>query len=90
MSKQVSVDHDHSAPIQGLEKSTNNNSCLKIDTVNKCLTDDCNDCTGSYRNDLLEQKIICHCQCHNKKLRALESVEGSISNALDVDWSSGE
>ena len=58
--------------------------------MNRCLTDDCSDCTGSYRNDLLEHRIICDCECHNKELRALESVEGPEANALDSDQSSEE
>jgi hypothetical protein len=54
---------------------------FRTDIVNKCLTEGCEDCTGSYRNDLLQHRIICHCECHSKKRMALESVEGPLSNA---------
>ena len=85
----MTIDHNYYVPIQGLERSRKTSS-LKIETVNRCLTDDCRDCTGSYRNDLLEHRIICHCECHNMELRALESVDGPEANALDVKRSSQE
>jgi hypothetical protein len=36
------------------------------DTVNRCLTDDCKDCTGSYNNDIVHHRFICLCLCHRK------------------------
>ncbi len=53
---------------------------FRTDTVNKCLTEECEDCTGSYRSDLLQHRIICHCECHSRKQQALE-VEGPLPNA---------
>ena len=85
----MTIDNKYYIPTQGLERSRKI-CCLKIDTVNKCLTDNCRDCTGSYRNNLLGHRIICHCECHNKELRALESVEGPEVNALNVERSSQE
>ena len=32
--------------------------------VTTCLTDDCNRCTGSYVNLLIQHRIICNCKCH--------------------------
>lgn len=32
--------------------------------VTKCLTDDCNHCTGSYINVMIQHRIICNCKCH--------------------------
>ncbi len=76
-------DHNYFTLNRRLEKSTGDISCLKIETVNRCLTDNCNDCTGSYRNDLLKYRIICHCQCH-KKEQALEVAPNSATNANTV------
>lgn len=39
---------------------------LHTDTVSTCLTDDCKDCTGSYINELLGHKLLCHCLCHRE------------------------
>lgn len=35
------------------------------DYVTKCLTDECNDCTGFYFAPLLEHHLVCKCQCHH-------------------------
>jgi len=49
-------------------KGSTTESEFVIDTVNRCLTDYCKDCTGSYSNEILRHKLICKCQCgHNKK-----------------------
>jgi hypothetical protein len=65
-------------------KSSRKIMYLQTDTVNKCLTDDCKDCTGSYTNDLLHHRLVCACECHNKKQKGLGSVEGPAANALDL------
>jgi hypothetical protein len=34
------------------------------DYVTKCLTDECNQCTGSYINAIIQHRLICKCKCH--------------------------
>jgi hypothetical protein len=42
------------------------NDDFSSDVVTICLTDNCNDCTGSYSNLILRHRIICKCHCHHK------------------------
>jgi hypothetical protein len=37
-------------------------------SVDKCLTRQCKDCSGSYINRLTGYKLQCECKCHNKKI----------------------
>ncbi|HEY7570220.1 MAG TPA: hypothetical protein VH796_02505 [Nitrososphaeraceae archaeon] len=32
--------------------------------VDECLTDQCNFCTGYYKNQIFSSTIICKCKCH--------------------------
>jgi hypothetical protein len=36
-------------------------------TITECLVDKCEGCTGSYINRMSGHRIICKCECHNKK-----------------------
>jgi hypothetical protein len=38
---------------------------FSYDTVTKCLTDECKDCTGFYRNKLIRHGFLCECACHD-------------------------
>lgn len=40
------------------------NKDFHIDTITQCLTDDCDECTGSYSNSLLRHRLYCRCPCH--------------------------
>jgi hypothetical protein len=52
---------------QGYKSSTKATASeFLTDTVNRCLTDDCKDCTGSYSNDMLRHRLVCLCLCHRK------------------------
>jgi hypothetical protein len=35
------------------------------DFVTCCLSD-CNDCLGSYTNEVLSHRFLCRCKCHNR------------------------
>jgi hypothetical protein len=48
-------------------KDFNSHKELLYDTITRCLTTDCVDCTGSYSNEMLNHKWICLCQCHQKQ-----------------------
>jgi hypothetical protein len=39
---------------------------LQSETVSRCLTDDCKDCTGSYTSELLHHRLLCLCLCHKR------------------------
>jgi hypothetical protein len=68
--------HIHTREFKGSTKAT---SELQTDSVNKCLTDDCKDCTGSYSNNVLYHRLICLCVCHRKSKKAsLEVVDSKI------------
>ncbi|MGC2575509.1 MAG: hypothetical protein WA364_28715, partial [Candidatus Nitrosopolaris sp.] len=41
--------------------SLNNNT-----TITKCLTTECKDCSGFYRNKLIAHIFLCRCACHKK------------------------
>ena len=56
----------HYIPRQGYKNCQKTTSEFQNDTINRCLTDDCKDCTGSYSNDLLRHRLTCLCQCHRK------------------------
>lgn len=43
--------------------------------VTKCLTDDCEDCTGSYINKIFDHRLTCKCSCGHKGLDPHEKVE---------------
>ncbi len=34
--------------------------------ITKCLTAECNDCTGFYRNKFIAHVFLCRCACHKK------------------------
>lgn len=48
---------------------------LQTETVSKCLTEDCKDCTGSYTSELLHHRLLCLCFCHKRS--GAEPVGGS-------------
>jgi hypothetical protein len=35
-----------------------------VTVITRCLTDRCEDCTGSYSNDILNHVFICKHKCH--------------------------
>ncbi|MBV9176506.1 MAG: hypothetical protein JO297_05665 [Nitrososphaeraceae archaeon] len=37
------------------------------DIVTKCLTDKCEECTGSYINRILDHRFTCKCPCGHAK-----------------------
>jgi hypothetical protein len=37
------------------------------DVVTKCLTDKCEECTGSYINRILDHMLTCKCPCGHAK-----------------------
>ena len=37
------------------------------DIVTKCLTDKCEECTGSYVNRILNHRLTCKCPCGHAK-----------------------
>lgn len=39
---------------------------FSVDVVTICLTDNCDDCTGSYSNHILRHRLICKCRCHKR------------------------
>lgn len=34
--------------------------------ITKCLTEECKDCTGFYRNKFIAHVFLCRCACHKK------------------------
>jgi hypothetical protein len=60
---------------QEYKSSTKAISEFQTDSVNKCLTDDCKDCTGSYSNDMFHHRLICLCLCHRKSEKAAADSE---------------
>ena len=51
-----------------------------IATVTKCLAMH-PICTGRYVDFSFKYAITCHCECHSKKQKALDSVDGPAANA---------
>jgi hypothetical protein len=43
-----------------------NSKIFSYDTVTKCLTDECKDCTGFYRNKFISHGFLCKCACHDR------------------------
>jgi hypothetical protein len=52
----------------------------KVDRITECLTNSCQDCSGSYINKLTGYKLECKCQCHNKKMLEQQVVQPACSN----------
>ena len=49
------------------QDEVSNAKCFPIpsyDIVTKCLTDECKDCTGFYRNKFIRHGFLCICACH--------------------------
>jgi hypothetical protein len=46
------------------DKEVLQNKSFLIDTVTRCLTDNCKLCTGSYSNEVLRHRLVCKCRCH--------------------------
>jgi len=55
--------------------------------VPKCITDECNECTGSYVNFQFGFRLICTCKCHKITNVAglTPSNSGNYSNYLSLD-----
>lgn len=48
---------------------------FQLDIVTVCLTNDCEECTGSYSNEILRHRFVCHCtNCHHYKEKLGEKV----------------
>jgi hypothetical protein len=45
-------------------------------SIDKCLTRQCNECSGSYINRLTGYQLNCNCKCHNKKTSEQQQVMG--------------
>ena len=57
---------------------------FSYDTVTKCLTDECKDCTGFYRNKLIRHGFLCRCACHqSSKIVNNKRFEYSYDSALN-------
>jgi hypothetical protein len=57
---------------------------LSYDTVTKCLTDDCKDCTGFYRNKFIRHGFLCRCPCHqSSKIVNSKPCESSYDSAVN-------
>ena len=55
--------------------NSKNSKIFSYDTVTKCLTDECKDCTGFYRNKFISHGFLCKCACHDSS----EIVNGKSS-----------
>ena len=53
-------------------------------SIDKCLTNQCNDCSGTYVNKLIDCKLRCKCKCHNKKMLEQQVVGPACSNTNSV------
>lgn len=57
---------------------------FSYDTVTKCLTDDCKDCTGFYRNKFIRHGFLCICACHqSSKIVNSKPCEYSYDSAVN-------
>jgi hypothetical protein len=57
---------------------------FSYDTVTKCLTDKCKDCTGFYRNKFIRHGFLCRCACHqSSKLVNIKRFEYSYDSAVN-------
>ena len=53
---------------------------FKQEIVHRCLTERCQDCSGSYHSGVLGLEILCYCTCHRHNLQEREYKD---SNRLD-------
>jgi hypothetical protein len=53
---------------------------IVVTKVTNCLSSH-RQCTGRYIDFSFKYTVICHCECHSKKQKALDSVEGPVANA---------
>lgn len=75
-----------------LHASNIKDSALKegreTDTILECLTDKCQDCTGSYINRVLGHKLTCICECHklkNESANYIAKTEAQLDSLIPGD-----
>lgn len=39
---------------------------METEPLTKCLTDNCNECTGAYISEVLGKRFICNYTCHGR------------------------
>jgi hypothetical protein len=44
---------------------------FSADVITRCLTDSCQDCSGSYSNNIVGHRLICKCHCHRSEVTSV-------------------
>jgi hypothetical protein len=49
---------------------------FKQEIIPRCLTAQCQDCSGLYHSEVLQLEIMCYCNCHRHNAEQQSAVKG--------------